>query len=113
MMQNSASQKENRRYPRMAVDCAINFRKVDQDEPELGQARNISGNGMLFISEREISVGSLLEIQVKPGNPSIPALDAIVEVVRVNSGDAMPEPEAPAAQTSSEYEVGAVILSMK
>jgi len=94
----------------MAVDCEIDFRHVEQGQPETGQAKNISGNGMLFLSGREIQVGSLLEIQVRPGNPSIPALDAVVEVVRINTVD---DQAKVVAEASSNYEVGAVIVSMK
>jgi len=108
-MPSTASSNESRRYPRMAVDCEIDYRHVDQGQALQGRARNISGNGMLFLSDQELSVGSLLEIQVRPGNPSIPALDAVVEVVRINSRD---EP-APISDESSNYEVGAVIVSMK
>jgi len=94
----------------MAIDCEIDYRHVDQGQPLQGRARNISGNGMLFVSEQEISVGSLLEIQVKPGNPSIPALDAVVEVVRINSRG---EQALASNESSNNYEVGAVIVSMK
>lgn len=110
-MPNTASSNESRRYPRMAVDCVIDYRHVEHDQPVQGQAKNISGNGMLFIADREITVGSLLEIQVRPGNPSIPALDAVVEVVRISSvGDRQ---MARASETPSNFEVGAVIVSMK
>lgn len=110
-MPSTASSNESRRYPRMAVDCVIDYRHVEYDQPIQGQAKNISGNGMLFLADREISVGSLLEIQVRPGNPSIPALDAVVEVVRIKSVDDGRAPRT--SGTPSNFEIGAVIVSMK
>jgi len=93
----------------MVVDCEIDVRHIEHNKSVRGQAKNISGNGMLFVSDSEISVGSLLEIQVRPGNPSIPALDAVVEVVRIKTVDEQDR----AVDDSSNYEVGAVIVSMK
>ena len=95
----------------MAGNGEIVFRNVGNEEIITGLAKNIGGNGMLFVSDGEISVGSLLEIQVRPGNPSIPALDAVVEVVRINSVD--DRDRAKVAESASSYEVGAVIVSMK
>lgn len=109
-MPNTASSNESRRYPRMAVDCVIDYRHVEHDQSVQGQAKNISGNGMLFLADREITVGSLLEIQVRPGNPSIPALDAVVEVVRINS---IADDRATVSEIPSNFEIGAVIVSMK
>ncbi len=107
-MQSAMTPQENRRFPRMVIDCPIEYRPIDSDEPRQGQARNISGNGMLFVAhERERpTVGSILEIQVRPGHPSIPALDALVEIVRVQE-------TAPPGGGDEDFEIGAVILSMK
>ncbi len=111
MMQSAMTPRENRRFPRMVVDCPIEYRPVDSDEARQGLARNISGNGMLFVArERERPVvGAVLEVQVRPGHPSIPALDALVEIVRVQeTTDA-----SGSLETDGDFEIGAVILSMK
>lgn len=82
---------ENRKYPRMAIDCGITYRYVDTDQVKEAVAKNISGNGLLFIADEEPAVGSLMEIRIQPGTLSIPPLKAIVEVVRVEASAAVRE----------------------
>jgi hypothetical protein len=100
---------ENRKYPRMTIDCSIIYRYVDDDSDRRAVAKNISGNGMLFVADKGLQVGDLLEIKIQPGTLSIPTLDAVVEVVRVHPGD---HQESVNIQ-ETYFEVAAMIRSMK
>ncbi len=110
-MHSAATPHENRRFPRMAIDCPIEYRLADGGELHIGQAKNISGNGMLFFANDMAppDIGSLMEIQVRPGHPSIPALDAVVEIIRVTDNAC----DKQGKTRRCGCEIGAVILSMK
>lgn len=90
---------EKRDFMRIDVNCDIVFKKVDSDEEELtGQVANLSGRGMMFISDVELEKESLLEVNIKPANILTPPLHAIVKVVRMIK-----------QRHADGYEVGAVI----
>lgn len=97
---------ENRRYPRMAIDCGITYRCVDGEEVRQGVAKNISGNGLMFVADEKPSLGTLMEVRIQPGTLSIPTLKAIVEVVRVDSTVSLVEGDG-------RYGVAAMIHSME
>lgn len=90
---------EKRDYIRIDVDCIIKYKKADStDETKIGQILNLSGRGMMFISDLEIEKNSLFEVTVDPKNALTPSLHANVKVVRVVK-----------QRHASGYEVGAVI----
>ena len=90
---------EKRDFIRIDIDCEITFKKVDSDEEELvGQVSNLSGRGMMFISENELEKDTTLEINIKPTNILTPSLHANVKVVRVIK-----------QRHADGYEIGAVI----
>jgi len=90
---------EKRDFIRLDIDCKIVFKKVDSDEEECtGQVANLSGRGMMFISETELGKNSTLEINIKPANILTPSLHANVKVVRVIK-----------QRHEEGYEIGAVI----
>ena len=90
---------EKRDFIRIDVDCEILFRNADSgDEQETGHVSNLSGRGMMFISDREIKKNSILEINIKPSNVLTPPLHANVKVVRVVK-----------QRHEDGYEIGAVI----
>ncbi len=78
---------EKRDFIRIDIDCEIVFKKVGsavQAAEELtGQVSNLSGRGMMFISDIELEKNCTLEINIKPANILTPALHANVKVVRV------------------------------
>jgi hypothetical protein len=102
---------ENRQYPRMVVDCGIAWRPVDDDATRTGVARNISGNGVLFVAAERAAVGEMMEITVNPGTLSIPALNALVEVVRVEEDPLAAPPGADSVAPA--YQIGARIMVMR
>ena len=93
---------EKRDFIRIDIDCDITFKKIDSDEPSAeemtGQVSNLSGRGMMFISDIELEKNILLEINIKPKNILTPSLHANVKVVRVIK-----------QRHADGYEIGAVI----
>lgn len=90
---------EKRDFIRIDIDCDIEFKEVDSSEEVLiGKVVNLSGRGMMFISDIELQKDILLEINIKPSNVLTPALHANVKVVRVVK-----------QRHADGYEIGAVI----
>ncbi len=90
---------EKRDFIRIDIDCEIVFKKADSDEEErIGQVANLSGRGMMFISDTELEKNSIFEINIKPANILTPSLHANVKVVRVIK-----------QRHEEGYEIGAVI----
>jgi len=97
---------ENRKYPRMSIDCGITYRHVDAEQIREAVAKNISGNGLLFVADEEPPLGTLMEVRIQHGSLSIPSLKAIVEVVRVDGAAAV-------AEADGQFGIAAVIRSME
>jgi len=93
---------EKRDFIRIDVDCEIVFKELDSDgsaaEAQIGQVANLSGRGMMFISDTEIEKNIILEVNINPKNVLTPALHANVKVVRVIK-----------QRHADGYEIGAVI----
>ena len=101
---------EKRDFVRVAVDSALMFgvpEEADDDvavETTLDQSallKNLSGRGLMFVSENEIDKESLIDIKVSPTNKLTQPLYARVKVVRVKK-----------QRHGDGFEVGAVIQSM-
>ena len=92
---------EKRDFIRMTVDCQVSYRELGADEVHIGSTKNLSGKGILFLAEKEIPIGTVLEINVSADNDVTPALDATVEVVRIE----IIEP--------GRYEIGCLIKELK
>lgn len=93
---------EKRDFIRIDIDCEILYKRIEPDgtsqDESVGQVSNLSGRGLMFISDSEINKNSLLEINIKPSNVLTPSLHANVKVVRV------------AKQRHADgFEIGAVI----
>lgn len=90
---------EKRDFIRIDIDCKIEYRKTaSTDDALTGQILNLSGRGMMFVSDIELEKNSSFEINVKPANALTPSLHANVKVVRV-----VRQRHAPG------FEIGAVI----
>jgi len=92
---------EKRDFVRITVDCSLTYRAPDADEVEYGQAKNLSGRGMMFIAGHDIPVDSELEVTISPEQPVTQPLHALVRVVRVAK-----------QRRGDGFEVGAVIQSV-
>ena len=78
---------EKRDFIRIDIDCEIIFKKLNSDgvaqEELTGQVSNLSGRGLMFISDSELEKNGMFEINIKPANILTPSLHANVKVVRV------------------------------
>ncbi len=73
---------EKRNFPRMIINCAMDFTLVDADNNCSGQAVNISSTGILFSSEQKLNMGDCINVTV-PSNMPVNVLRAIIRIVRV------------------------------
>lgn len=90
---------EKRDFIRIDIDCDITFKKLESTEEEqIGKVANLSGRGMMFISDVELEKDIVLEININPKNILTPSLHANVKVVRVIK-----------QRHADGYEIGAVI----
>lgn len=94
--------KEQRSFPRISVACPLKYKNVTDSQFKQGTAKNICSNGVLFISEEKLVVGSIIEIKLLPETSSVPPLGAIIEVVRVTPVD-----------FNMKFEVAGLIKAMK
>ncbi len=101
---------EKRDFVRVALDSTLSFgvpEDIDDDvavETQLDQTallKNLSGRGLMFVSENEVEKESLIDIKVVPSNDLTQPLHARVKVVRVMK-----------QRHGEGFEVGAVIQSM-
>ncbi len=75
---------EKRRFNRMQVDCVVEYRLPDGGEMRQAKGQNLSAGGVQFEAEREIALGTQLEIIISPEQKLTPPLEAVAEVVRVS-----------------------------
>lgn len=75
---------ERRAFMRLPVNCKVIFKRSGTH----GQGRgvNLSGNGIMFLTEEPLSVGTEFELNVLPTLPSLAPLSAMVEIVRAEPG---------------------------
>ena len=90
---------EKRDSIRVDVDTEILIR-FDGNE-QIGQVKNLSGRGMMFISEMEWDKEIVVEVKINPDDETTPQLHANVRIVRVAK-----------QRRGTGYEVGAVIQEM-
>lgn len=68
---------ENRRFPRVSASCGLRFTPVSEsdvaarlDSMSEAMMRNISGGGICFVSERPLTPGCMLALELRlPGFP--------------------------------------------
>ena len=90
---------EKRDFIRIDIDSDIVYKKIDSSEEEqTGKVSNLSGRGMMFITDSELDENGTYEINIKPTNILTPSLHANVKVVRVIK-----------QRHEEGYEIGAVI----
>lgn len=75
---------EKRDFMRMMVDCEVHCRSADGGTEYSGRVKNLSGQGLLFTSERELAVGERLELVIQAQGGFAAPLEASAEVVRVD-----------------------------
>ena len=89
---------EKRDFIRVDVDCEMVFKAEDSQGFETAMVSNLSGRGMMFICDRELTKDSIAEVKISPANILTPPLHANVRLVRVVK-----------QRHGSGFEIGAVI----
>jgi len=92
---------EKRDFVRVEVDCDVFYNEQDSNEKYHGRVKNLSGRGMMFVSERGIPAETMLEVRIAPKNDLTDPLHALVRVVRLCK-----------QRHENGYEIGAVIQQM-
>lgn len=73
--------REKRHYPRREIECPASFRVAGG--PGGGAiVKNLSGGGLLVWTDRDITLGETLQMQIKPVNDITPPMVAEVKVLR-------------------------------
>lgn len=78
---------EKRDFPRMHVDCAARYRLEGSASVDSAIARDLSGGGLLLRVDRELLVGSRIDIEIQPGTDITPPFYASAEVIRCDQVD--------------------------
>lgn len=73
---------EKRSFFRMPVECQLEYTENGQDETRTGHVKNLSGDGILFHTDRAVNIGTEMNIIVKAGSNLTPPLHATIEVIR-------------------------------
>lgn len=101
---------EKRDFIRVAVDSAISYGMLEEMDDDLAVdtlldqkalLKNLSGRGLMFVAENEVTKEALIDIKVNPSNELTKPLHARVKVVRVMK-----------QRHGEGFEVGGVIQSM-
>jgi c-di-GMP-binding flagellar brake protein YcgR len=74
---------EKRSFYRMSVDCHIDFNVSGSTETFKGEGKNLSANGVKFITDQPLSEGQELDVTIHPIIQTVTPLTAKAKVVRV------------------------------
>lgn len=101
MALNERPYEEKRNFVRVTVDYEVTLEQVSSGRRFIGAGKNLSASGLLFHTDEELVPGDMLEIHIETGPALLNALDASIEVVRV-------EP----LRKQARYAVGGAILNI-
>lgn len=101
MVMGSREYDEKRDFIRMTVDCAMTLRHLGSGQVLKGHCVNLSATGVLVRLDEAPEIGARLELGIAPELAVVPALNAVVEVVRVLPADA------------GGFDVGTAIVEMR
>lgn len=74
---------EKRSFYRMSVDCHIEFSEPGSTEKFKGEGKNLSADGVKFITEHALTEGQQLDVTVHPVIQTVTPLTARAKVIRV------------------------------
>lgn len=78
-----SSSSDHRKFTRIDTECDMGFNHPSTGAKDTASCLNLSAAGILFATKKKLTLGSSLEISVKPINPLTPSLNAIIEINRV------------------------------
>ncbi len=74
---------ERREFQRLPLQCKIEYKQPGDQDILYGTGRNLSGSGISFTTDRAVTVGTELEIDVIPTTDKLQPLSALIKVVRM------------------------------
>jgi c-di-GMP-binding flagellar brake protein YcgR len=74
---------EKRSFYRMSVDCHIEFSEEGSSETYKGDGKDLSADGVRFITDHELTEGQQLNVIVHPVIKTVVPLSAKAKVIRV------------------------------
>ncbi len=85
MSLDQRSYEEKRDYIRVPVQCEMALEALDGGKQFVAEGRNLSGNGVLFLTEESLQPGDRLNLHIEATQVLMSVLDATIEVVRVEA----------------------------
>ena len=76
---------EKRNFFRMNMDCDMEYSINGSGNTKCGMMKNLSGDGVLFVTDEAITPGSEIHIAITPENTVTPPLNVTVEVLRCDA----------------------------
>ena len=73
---------EKRDFQRMSIDSSLEYQVLSDDKLYQGQIKNLSANGVLFVTDHSVPLGINLRIKLSPDNNLTPPMSAEVKVTR-------------------------------
>ena len=73
---------EKRDFFRMNLGCNMEYSVNGSGNKLCGHIKNLSGNGISFLTQHAMAPGTEIHASIKPENPITPPLDVTVEVIR-------------------------------
>jgi hypothetical protein len=78
---------EKRDFQRMPVQCDISYIIDGETEKYYGTGSDLSATGVMFSADRDLPLGTILEIHVHPYIKTVQSLTAKAEVIRNDKQD--------------------------
>ncbi|WP_444998179.1 PilZ domain-containing protein [Aliikangiella sp. IMCC44359] len=73
---------EKRNFIRMFVDAKVTVTDPETGQTFQGDSRNLSGDGVMFITEQEFKTGQILDVDIRSEQSKLAPLQAKFEVKR-------------------------------
>jgi len=82
-MLSSRDYQEKRDFIRMSMNCPLTYQSVDSYNQKTGTCVNLSAKGILFQSDDQYPLGTMLKVNVMPKLAISPPFSAIIKLLRV------------------------------
>jgi len=83
----STDYSEKRDFFRMNMDCTVEYSINGSGDKHQGLMKNLSGDGLLFLVDHEMTPGTEVSISITPENTVTPPLEVVVEVLRCHAAE--------------------------
>ena len=73
---------EKRNFFRMNIDCNMEYTVNGSGAKKSGVVRNLSGDGILFLADQQMTPGTEIHVSITPESTVTPPLNVTVEILR-------------------------------